>query len=218
MQYKVPRIPIFSNLQGIDLRIQQIQVSLSSGISWLQYSFGLCDRVLTQNGEEVEVMPVCHVDNATDVLDMRPFLDDAHQSYCFWDMGDNAMDYSDNFGARAYPVLNYDVACIFVIHLDNINSDPKVARSMARQAILNYFGFTIRFQGKFILSDIIERDIEEIFEGYDIADPLIILRGDVAAFRVNGTITFKQDCNTTVALYEDGYIMLDELGKTLLID
>ena len=193
MQYKVPRIPTFTGLEGIDLRVQQIQIKLASE-SWLQYSFGLCDRVLEQKGEEIESIPVCHIDDHSDPLDMRPFLDDAHNSYCFWDMVGETTDYGDNLGARRFPALTYDVACIFVVNLASINVDSKIARSTVRQDILTFFNQTIRFNGIFQMTNIEERDIELIFDGYDIYDPQLILRDSVGAFRIDGTITFKQDC------------------------
>ena len=196
MQYKVPRIPSFTGLEGIDLRVQQIQEKLDSELSFLQYSFGACNYELKQVGEDIETIPVCYVDNHSDPLDMRPFLDDAHNSYCFWDVGEPEIDYFGNLSPRAFPTFQYPVACIFVVNLDSVNADSKVAKSLVRQNILNFFGASLRFKGNFQIAGMIDNDIESIYEGFDIADPLLVLRDNVAAFRVEGLITFKQDCIT----------------------
>ena len=194
MSHKIPRIPTFTGLKGIDTRIQQLQTRLASQISWLQYSFGLCQPVLKQVGEDEIIIPVCHVDNTTDAYDMRPWLDDSHNSYSFWDMIDMNPDYVENYSYRRYPALHYSVACIIIVNLDSIGSDYKDNRSQVRQDILNFFHNNIRLYGMFEMTAMIERDIELIFDGYDIEDPLILLRDNTAAFRVEGVVTFKQDC------------------------
>ncbi len=191
--YKIPRIPTFAGLEGIDLRVQQIQLLLGDE-SWLQYSFGMCQPALKQVDEDMETIPVCFVADHSDPYDMRPFLDDAHNSYAFWDLIDNGVDYGENLGGRRFPALEYDVACIVVVNLDSVDSDSKIARSTVRQSILTFFHQTIRFSGNFQMTGIVDKDIDDIFSGYDIADPLIILRDNIAAFRIEGTITFKQDC------------------------
>ena len=191
--YKIPNIPTFTGLEGIDLRVQQIQLLLGDE-SWVQYSFGMCQPIMVQVGEEIETVPACYVADHADPYDMRVFLDDAHNSYVFWDLMDSGIDYGENLGARRFPALTYDVACILVINLDSINSDSKIARSTVRQDILTFFHQSIRFQGIFQMTNMIDKDIEAIFDGYDIPDPSIILRDNIAAFRIEGTITFKQDC------------------------
>ena len=358
MPYKIPRIPTFSGLKGIDKRIQEIQLKMAD-ISWLQYSFGLCDKVLS---DKDEIIPVCRIDDTSDPLDMRPWLDDSHESYSFWDLTELAeVNYSDNLSVRRFPALTYSVACIVVVNLDlsdtgdtysdwflpskdllntaytnlhlngigdfstdnfywtsnelaaqpttnalnqrflngsqgnggksnnhyvrpfrsftsstsyslgdtgpgggyisyingstyyecaasnigtthkwsniadtaigltdtsvaasqtntdaiiaqaghtssaalscdqyeaaAISTDRKVTRSDIRNDLLTFFHQTLRFSGTLQIETMSEKDIEEIFEGYTIVDPLLFLRDQYQAFRINTLITLKQDCN-----------------------
>jgi hypothetical protein len=194
MRYKVPNIPIHSGLSGIDKRVQEIQIKMGE-ITWLQYSFGLCQAVL-KDDEGDEIAPVCFVSETSDPLDVRPWPDDSWNSYSFWDLIDPVEpDYGDNFSFRKYPVLNYTVACIVVVHLDKVSGDWKVGRSQVRHDLLEFFHQDLRFSGTFQISGMWEKSIEEIFDGYDIVDPLLVLRDNTAAFRIEGLVTFKQDCD-----------------------
>lgn len=213
--YKIPRIPTFSGLEGIDSRIQEIQTDMATNLSWLQYSFGLCQSVLKQDGEDVITIPVCYIDKRTDPYDMRVWLDDTHKSYSFWDIiGTPEFEYGDNMSVRKSPALTYNVACIVVVNLNDINSDWKVARSITRQRLLKYFNQTLRFKGSFLIDEMYEKDINQIFDGYDITDTLTILRDQYAAFRIEARVIFKQDATDCAKEYDDWFLpSLDELEQ-----
>lgn len=191
MRYKVPNIPTFTGLTGIDKRIQDIQQQLT--FTWLEYSFGLCKRIVINDS----IVPVCFSNNKSDTIDMRPFPDDSWKSYAFWDQDDsNEFNYADNIsGAKRYPSISYNVSCLFIIDLNKASTkNYKVAHSDIRQDIINFFN-QLRFAGNFAISSMNEKNITDIFKGYTIENPEIVLKDNISCFRVNGVVTFKQDCN-----------------------
>ena len=84
---KTPRIPSFT-LTGIADKIQTLQETLDSNLSWLDYSFGLAERYEKLVDDETHVLPLCYVDNTTDPYDMRPWPNDSWDSYSFWHVDD----------------------------------------------------------------------------------------------------------------------------------
>ena len=194
--YKVPSIPTFT-LKGIDNKIQQLQVILT-GLSWLDYSFGLCEHAHRKEGERTINYPAQWINNKTDYVDLRPFPNDTY-SYCFWDMEDPAdVQYGQEqeYAKRKYAHYQYPVACIFVMDLNLIDNTSTFneTKSKLREDIMNKFETgLITFDAHFWPEKIYEKDITQIFKGFTIDKP-DEWKFPYQAFRIEGQLLFKRAC------------------------
>lgn len=199
--YKIPNIPTFPQLKGIDLKIQSLQTILSDNLSWLQYSFGICERMKkTVNDEEITI-PAGFAANRSDYIDLRPFPDDSWNSYSFWDMEDPADVKYDNteaqYSKRQFAHYLYNISCIFVIDVNKIDTNYtfKENKSRMREDIADCFETNlIDFDSHFWINQIFERDIEEIFKGFTIEQPERIMKYPLIAFRFECFLLFKRAC------------------------
>jgi hypothetical protein len=194
---KTPRIPTFT-LAGIADKIQTLQETLDSNLSWLDYSFGVADRYEKLVGDETHVLPLCYVDNTTDPIDMRPWPNDSWDSYAFWHVDDPGnVEYSDEIGAatRKYAIWNYNVACIVVADPQKIDDSPyNETKSNFKNDILKVFQNNTDINFAFWITGVYERNVEEIFAPYTIVEQQKVLKYPRVAFRFEGTIQFKQAC------------------------
>lgn len=192
---EIPRIPIFS-LTGIEAKIQTLQTVLGNELSWLQYSFGKCERhEKIEKGEKV-VWPVCFVANKSDPIDMRP--NDNYESYAFWDVIDpGRTDYpGQERSVRKYTMWEYDVALIIWANLKRIDDSAYIeTKAQFREDILNVFEVNLIGQNIiFVPGEIFDRDIEQIFAGFDLTQEWNINKWPFVGFRLNGIIRFNRKC------------------------
>jgi len=197
MPYKKPKIPTF-DLRGIDAKIQDLQ-AIVANLAWLDYSFGVCEHAKRQENEEMITYPAQWINNRTDYIDLRPFPADIY-NYAFWNYADPAeVQYNNDqlqYSKRQYAHYQYDVACIFVTDMsrvDNANTYNET-KSRMRQDIVNILETNLVDIGfHFWITEIIEKDIQQIF------DPFVIDKPDewkypYQAFRINANILFKREC------------------------
>jgi len=192
---KIPQIPTF-NLQGIEAKIQILQTALSDNLSWLQYSFGKCERHEQMVNDEKVVYPVCFVDNKADPVDVRP--NDNWESYAFWDVIDpGRMDYpGEELSVMKYTMWEYDAALIVWINLKRLSDAVyNETKSQMREDIINVFETNLIGRNVlFLPSQIYDRDIEQIFTGFNLSQEWNINKWPYVAFRVNGIIRFNRKC------------------------
>jgi len=199
---KYPRIPTFT-LQGIDEKIQILQVALADNLSWLQYSFGKSEVHEKIVDGEKEKYPVVFVDNATDPIDVRP--NDNYTAYAFWDIIDPGRILYPNegleYGLRKYAIWEYDVSLIVWANLKRIDDSAyNETKSEMRQDILNVFETDLIGKNvQFAVGEIFERDITQIFEGYNLNNEENINKWPFVAFRFNGVIRFKRKCPVDIS-------------------
>jgi len=197
MANKAPRISTFS-LAGIAAKIQTLQTTLADNLSWLDYSFGIADRYEKIINDETHILPLCFVYNTTDPIDMRPWPYDTYDSYAFWHVDEpGEVKYSDELSAamRKYAIWNYSVACIIVADLRKIDDDPyNETKSKLKQDILEVFQNNSDINFSFWITQVYERNINEIFAPYTIEKPEEILKYPFVAFRFEGIVQFKQLC------------------------
>lgn len=190
--YKV--IPTF-DLEGIDSKIQLLQLALEDNLSWLQYSFGKCERHEKIIEGTKEVYPVCFVDNTTDPIDVRP--NDNYESMSFWEVQDpGRISYDDEYAIRKYAMWEYDVSLIIWANLKRIDSSHyNETKSRMRQDIIDVFETKlVGSDVTFWVEQIFEKDILQIFVGYDLNNEENIIKRPFVAFRINGIIRFKRKC------------------------
>jgi len=198
MSNKDPRTPTFS-LTGIAAKIQTIQTTLASNLSWLDYSFGMADRYEKLVDDDTHVQPLAYVDNTTDSIDLRPWPHDTYDSYAFWHVDDpGQVTYNNdevNAAVRKYAHWQYNVALIVMADCRKIDDSPyNETKSKLKQDILDVLQNNIDINFTFWLGEVFERDILKIFDPYTIEKPQEVLKYPFVGFRFNGTIVFKQQC------------------------
>ena len=198
MSNKAPRIPTFT-LQGIADKIQTLQTTLASNLSWLDYSFGMADRYEKLVNEETHVIPMAFVDNTTDPIDLRPWPYDTYDSYAFWHVEEpgEVLYPNDELKAaiRKYATWEYKVACIIMANPKMIDDSPfNETKSQLKQDILEVFQNNPDISFTFWITQVFERDITKIFAPYTIEKSQEVLKYPYVAFRFEGTLQFKQLC------------------------
>lgn len=194
--YKVPSIPTFT-LKGVDNEIQDLQTILTS-LTWLKYSFGLCEHAHKQENGQMINYPAQWVNNKTDYIDLRPFPYDTY-SYCFWDMEDPAdvkYGQGQEYAKRKYAHYQYPVSCIFVMDINLIDNSSTFneTKSKLREDIVNKFETgLVTFDSHFWIEKIFEHDIQQIFKGFTINKP-DEWKFPYQAFRIEGQLLFKRAC------------------------
>ena len=194
MPYKVPNIPIFSELLGTEKRVQELQQTIYE-LDWLEYSFGLCKRVTIPVGEDEEQAPVVYVGTRADSLDMRPWPSDVYQSYAFWDIVEPAeFDYGENItGKRQYPQVIQQVALIVCLDNKKISQeqDYNITHSLCRNELIEKLNFANITKGIFNITTITENLPVDVFDGYDVKDKL---NEPLSMLRIEMELNYLQDC------------------------
>ena len=189
MPYKVPKIPIFDSLIGIEKRVQDLQVNLSE-LDWLEYSFGLSKRVEL---DEEEIAPVVYTSVNGDTLDMRMWPNDTYKSYSFWELTEaSEFLYSDNVGARRYPKIQQPVALIVCLDNSKIstNQDHNITHSLCREELIDKLNNKNMSSGIFQIVSVLQ-NVPEVFGDYEVKD----LREPYSTIRIEGLLTYTKDCS-----------------------
>lgn len=193
---KIPRIPTF-DLKGIEAQIQKLQIVLGDNIPWLQYSFG----VVVPHQKEVEgaivTYPGGFVDNATDIIDLRP--SDNYSAYSFWEYIDPAEVITPEgaeYSVKKYVDYEYNVSLIVWADVKRIDSGPyNEVKSKMRQDLINVFETGLIGTGViFNVNQIFDRLADQIFLGYDLDNTENNIKWPFVGFRINGVIRFNREC------------------------
>lgn len=204
MSYKVPAVPNFTGLYDIDKRLQNLAQYLSTKLTWLDYSFGLADRLREIRGEDdVRIYPGTYLSNTEDPFDCHP--SDEH-NIAFWIAEDNAeVAFADQYSQKPSPLMIYNVSLIVFINLSDVPGIKNELRSARRNEIteaLNairpfaFDGATVKPDCIFSLSGIVENDIRRIYEGFTYEDRFNTFKQlPFYAARFNGTLSFRPDCD-----------------------
>ena len=193
---KCPRIPTFT-LKGIDAKIQLLQVSIGTSLTWLEYSFGKAEPYTREVDGKIETYPVVFVDNTTDPQDVRP--DDAYKAMAFWTVEDPGIidyDNQDIYAAIKSGRWSYNVSLIVWANLKRLDDSPyNETKSQFREDILDalqrkLYGTDVQFT----TVEIFDQDVDRIFAGFDLLNAENVIKGEFIAFRVSGVLTFKSSC------------------------
>ena len=193
MPYKIPNIPIFPELLGMEKRIQDLQQKIAE-LDWLEYSFGLAKRVTVEREEEAESVPVVYTGVKSDSIDVRMWPSDVFKAYAFWDLVDPAeFLYFDNANARRrFPKIEQPVALIVCLDNQKISHDQdyNVTHSICKNELIQKLNGSPA-SGIFQISAITENLPVEVFAGYDVDDNLMEPQ---SCIRIEGILTYTQDC------------------------
>jgi hypothetical protein len=196
MSYVNPTVPTFTGLKGLELRIQNLQTYLSDNITWIEYFFGLADRLTRQSGEDTVVFPAAWIENKTDPFDCLP--SDVY-NFCFWTAEDVAeIEYADEFAIRKDNLVTQDVSVIFFVNLKDISSTVSynVTRSACRNELMNVLNSVKGIDAFFRVEEYIENDIEEIYSGFSF-EAIDNNKKELPfwAIRINGKLSYRPDCD-----------------------
>jgi hypothetical protein len=195
MSYKTPTIATLT-LKGLDAKIQDIQTLMANGLSWLENSFALAERIVEMRSDKPYIYPAVFVANLTDPIPMMP--GDAWSSFCFWiRSGDTSFEYKTNFAPKD-PMVKCKVSCIFYMDIKKIDNvlTYKETKSKIVEDILNFFG-TLHFPGMLVPQKFIEDDIVEVFKGFttDQLDNKFKMYPKWAC-RMDFELSYRNDCYT----------------------
>ena len=196
MSYIIPNDSGHVALLGIDKKIQNIQAIMKTYITWLDYSFGLVDRIVEKIEGGNIVFPAVFVSNVYDPISMLP--SDKYSAFSFWVKKPDA----EVIDEGTYPVRNaalkYNVSCIFYMNLPKVHiADTwKESKSKARQDTLNFFTKNVIGLGLILkLVSIVDDDITEVYEGFTMEqiDNRFMMMPNYA-IRYNFELSFYPEC------------------------
>lgn len=197
MSYKTPSVPDFTGLYDIDKHLQELAQYLASQLTWLNYSFGLADRLREVVSEsEVRIYPGAYLTNKDDPFDCHPADE---YSLAFWTADDlSEVSYDDIYSVKKTPLLTYNVSLIIFANL-KLQSTTAVyneLRSQLRNQIINTLNSPSAYKyGIFAMTGIVENDIRRIYEGFTYEDKFNIFKElPYYAVRINGTLSFRPGC------------------------
>ena len=192
MPYKIPKIPIFDSLVGIEKRVQGLQQNIAE-LDWLEYSFGLSKRVELGAGDDLHEAPVIYTGVHSDPLSMMMWPNDVYKAYAFWELLEaDEFQYFDNVSAmRRFPKVVQPLALIVCLDNDKISpgQDRNVTHSICRMELINKLNSKNTTSGIFTIASVLQ-NTDGVFDGYDMRP----LTEPYSCLRIEGTLTYTQDC------------------------
>ena len=192
MPYKIPKIPLFSSLEGIEKRVQDLQQNIAE-LDWLEYSFGLAKKVNLGNDDEEDIAPVVYTGVRSDPLDMRMWPDDVYKAYSFWELIEaNEFLYFDNVNAaRRFPKIQQPLALIVCLDNKKISQDQNynVTHSVCREELINKLNNKNISNGIYQVTAVLQ-NVAEVFADYEVRD----LTEPYSCLRIEGLLTYTKDC------------------------
>lgn len=194
MSYVKPAVPTFTGLKNIDLRLQNMAAYIGADITWLDYSFGLADRI-TQQRDEPYTFPAAWMSNTIDPFDCMP---NDQYTYSFWLASDlTSLEYPDEYSVNKVPLIQQDVSVVFFVDLRHVSksSSYNITRSQCRQDIMDSLNAMSGVGANFTPTGYIENDMADIYDGFSI-EAIDNQKKELPfwAIRVNGTLSFRPDC------------------------
>jgi hypothetical protein len=196
MSYKTQNPALITGLKGIDLKLQSIAAHMPStvtgGLSWLEYSYGLADRLVEFRDGKEFIYPAVYQDiNSRDPHSCMP--NDLPDAFSFWIKEDVKI----NDPVRAY----YNISVIFYMDLRQIapTNNFKLSKSKIRQDILEFFRVHKYIGlGVWDLIRITDDDITQVYKGFSVNQLDNIVRQlPKYAIRLDFTYSFIHDCPVT---------------------
>lgn len=196
MSYHKPTVPTFSDLKGLELRIQNFQTYLSNNITWLDYIFGLADILTRQSGEDTVKFPAAWLSNTEDPFDCLP--SDKYNTLFFVADNVSSISYSDEYAIKKDNLVEQNISLIVFVNLKDISSSVSynVTRSDCRNELMNVLNEVSGIDATFVAREYIENDIEEIYNEFSF-EAIDNNKKELPfwAIRVNGVLSFRPDCD-----------------------
>jgi hypothetical protein len=183
-------IPLISDPKLIYKAIQEIQV-IVGGLSFIESSFGLAEH----RRIDTRTVPTCYQGEDLDEIEVSPT--DVMKSFCFWDVIDpGTARYGDGQEVvkSRYSNLTYNVAFIFYtfdIRRLALANDIRSSKAIIIQNLLKTFERGLMTaQSDFIITDIYDRKIEDVYRGFDVQS----ITQPAYGVRIDGALSFDEAC------------------------
>jgi hypothetical protein len=195
MSVQNPTIPTATQAKGIDAIILDLQTHLDTELVWLTNGMGRAYRLSKVRTDQTTVfLPEVYlgVANRYDYFAATPDNDKQGQNVFF--VGDAILpDQQKGF----YGWLEYEVGIIFNANLETIDSALLVTEDFTEHLIQDVREALIRdLVGKSyrLTIDSITREFDDVYAEFDVSRERGIAHAPLTHFRVNCTITFREDC------------------------
>ncbi|NQU52438.1 MAG: hypothetical protein HQ522_07850 [Bacteroidetes bacterium] len=187
---KIPTVPINDSPVFIDKAIGQMQTILKASLSWLDYSFGRAQKLVTTKDNQNYFYPGVHYGYG-DYVNVLP--DQELGNFSFFIVEDpQPIEYN----ARSFNIAKLKYSLIVWVNLDKIfvgvkdrNSEEiklQIMELITRTAFLNY--------GRFTIENIYEQS-ENIYKGYSLKEiDSQYLMQPFYGFRFEGQLTLQEEC------------------------
>jgi hypothetical protein len=195
MSVQNPTIPTPTQAKAIDSVIYDLQLHLDTELSWLTNGMGRAYRHLKVRADQTTVfLPEVYlgVANRYDYFAATPDNDKQGQNIFF--VGDAILP---NQQKGFYGWVEHEVGIIFSANLETIDSALLVTEDFTEHLIQDVREALIRdLVGKSyrLNIDSITREFDDVYAEFDVARDRGIAHAPMTHFRVNCTITFKEDC------------------------
>jgi len=190
-----PDISNPTNPIEIDAFVYDLQLKLSTNISWLTHAYGRAyNHVQFENGKYL-IYPEVYSGNKTGKYDyIQPRPDNDKKGKCFFVVGPEE---NINFEENGFNFLRHDIGIVFECNLELIDSAllqteiftqhliNEVRNVLTRKLIGTFYKFEIKT---------IVREFNQVYKEYSYNRKENYLKAPLQAFRVNGTITYQEDC------------------------
>ena len=191
-------------LKGIDLACQTLSARMVQNLTWLNYGFGLCQRIIEEDASGKEhTIPVIYVNDIQE--GQRAYPNDEWRTFCFWDVSDpmtvpkakDETEYSLKF-------LTYKAACIIYMDMSQIDNQTtfQVTRSKLKDDILQQFSYGFIGCGSTVhMTGMVDRTVKDVYK--DIYDDQLhdLTTMPHACFRVECEIIVRQVCTGSINTY-----------------
>ncbi len=188
---KIPSVPKPSDPKLMDALIGDIQDTLKDGLSWLDYSFGRSQRLVTiQDGTE-KYFPGVYLDGG-DYINVFPNSEYGNFSFFAVDDPQEIQNYRPNnfniLKVRYGLVIWYDSSKIFS-STDDRNTE------ILKADVLAVMGRGNRTEHGSVTVDRIYDRAENIYRGYNLKEvDTQFLMYPYGGFRLEGELTYRETC------------------------
>lgn len=186
----IPKIPTPTNPYLSEVIIAEMQTILADKLTWLDYSFGKCQRLRANLVEKESYFPAIHIEKG-EYLNVFPCSELGNFSFFY--LPDPV---SVAFKPHQYNQLKVKFALIFWFNLETIitASDDRNLEAVKSQ-ILDLLTRKMFLTNGYLLIDNIFEQAENIYKGFDIKEiDTQFLTQPYAGLRFEGTLIFNEIC------------------------
>jgi hypothetical protein len=192
-----PSIPVQANPIEIDRAIVDLQTKLSDNITWLTHGYGRAYKNLDLTQNRTVFYPEVYLgtqNNSQRYTNISPDNDKTGQ--CFFLV---TQELVNEFQQGQYAYLEYDVAIIFSVNLELINSTLLATDYFLQNCVAEVRNCLTRIPTgapyQLVINDA-QFLFEDVFAEFDLNDAQVLEKAPLTHFRLNTTITLQEECIT----------------------
>jgi hypothetical protein len=190
-----PSIPVQANPIEIDRAIVDLQTKLSDNITWLTHGYGRAYKNLDLTQNRTVFYPEVYLgtqNNSQRYTNISPDNDKTGQ--CFFLV---TQELVNEFQQGQYAYLEYDVAIIFSVNLELINSVLLATDYFLQNCVAEVRNCLTRIPTgapyQLVINDA-QFLFEDVFAEFDLNDAQVLEKAPLTHFRLNTTITLQEEC------------------------